>query len=137
MRLLTTFSSCTSKIRFIPYLLLKCNYAKQIEAAGGIASLGKKKKFGKIGPIVEKKILPVETDPHKLVNYVCGTNLLREGGEDIKLKPDSEYPDWLWTLRTDKAPPLEELEYDTKEYWRRIRTMAMRRNNQLSKIKKF
>jgi large subunit ribosomal protein L54 len=30
---------------------------------------------------------------------VCGSNLLKEG-EDIKLKPDDEYPDWLWTLRT-------------------------------------
>ena len=53
-----------------------------------------------MGPIVEKKIIPVETDPHKLVNFVCGTNLLREGGEDVKLKPDSEYPEWLWTLNT-------------------------------------
>ena len=54
---------------------------------------------------MEKKILPVETDSHKLVNFVCGTNLLREGGEDIKLKPDSEYPDWLWTLHTGKIVP--------------------------------
>lgn len=49
--------------------------------------------------MMEKKIIPVETDPQKLVNYVCGSNLLKEG-EDIKLKPDDEYPDWLWTLRT-------------------------------------
>jgi large subunit ribosomal protein L54 len=69
-------------------------------SAGGIASLGKKKgKLSKLGPMMEKKIIPVETDPQKLVNYVCGSNLLKEG-EDIKLKPDDEYPDWLWTLRT-------------------------------------
>jgi large subunit ribosomal protein L54 len=49
--------------------------------------------------MMEKKIVPVETDAQKLVNYVCGSNLLK-GGEDIKLKADNEYPDWLWTLRT-------------------------------------
>jgi len=70
-----------------------------IISAGGIASLGKKKKFSKLGPVMEKKVIPVETDTQKLVNYVCGSNLLKEG-EDVKLKPDDEYPDWLWTLRT-------------------------------------
>jgi hypothetical protein len=30
-------------------------------------------------------------DPHKLVNFVCGSNYKLEG-EDIKIKPDSEYP---------------------------------------------
>lgn len=44
----------------------------------------KKKKLGKLGPIVEKKVLPVETDTNKLVNYVCGSNLLVKG-EDIKV----------------------------------------------------
>ncbi|KAJ9594907.1 hypothetical protein L9F63_013798 [Diploptera punctata] len=136
--LITTYSPFISKTNFRPIicLLLKCSYAKKIESAGGISSLGKKKKMAKIGSIVEKKIIPVETDPHKLVNYVCGSNLLREG-EDIKLKPDSEYPDWLWTLRTGKVLPLNKLEYNSKEYWRRIRKMGMRRNNQLSKLKKF
>lgn len=68
-------------------------------SAGGIASLGKKKKLSKLGPVMEKRIVPVETDAHKLVNYVCGSNPLK-GGEDMKLKADDEYPDWLWTLRT-------------------------------------
>ncbi|GFG30332.1 hypothetical protein Cfor_01569 [Coptotermes formosanus] len=89
----------TPKIRFLPLLLTKCSYAKKIEAAGGIASLGKKKKLSKLGPMMEKKVIPVETDTQKLVNYVCGSNLLKEG-EDVRLKPDDEYPDWLWTLRT-------------------------------------
>jgi large subunit ribosomal protein L54 len=68
-------------------------------SAGGIASLGKKKKLSKLGQMMEKKVIPVETDTQKLVNYVCGSNLLKEG-EDVKLKPDDEYPDWLWTVRT-------------------------------------
>ncbi|PNF18830.1 hypothetical protein B7P43_G01650 [Cryptotermes secundus] len=89
----------TPKIRFLPLLLAKRSYSKKIEAAGGIASLGKKKKLSKLGPVMEKRIVPVETDAHKLVNYVCGSNPLK-GGEDMKLKADDEYPDWLWTLRT-------------------------------------
>lgn len=42
------------------------------------------KKPGKLGPVVEKKIMPVETDPQKLVNYVCGSNIYIKG-EDIKV----------------------------------------------------
>ena len=53
---------------------------------------------GKLGPVVQKIVLPVESDPVKLVNNVCGSNILKEG-KDVELKPDSEYPDWLWTIR--------------------------------------
>lgn len=62
-------------------------------------SLGKSKKKlgGKGGPILEKTELPVETDAQKLVKFVCGSNILKEG-QDIELKPNSEYPDWLWKL---------------------------------------
>lgn len=52
----------------------------------------------KVGASLKKVELPVETDAYRLVNYVCGTNILKEGGEDIKLKPESEYPDWLYDL---------------------------------------
>lgn len=45
------------------------------------------------------KEFPVETNPFKLVEYCCGSNIYKEG-EDVKLKPESEYPDWLWTLNT-------------------------------------
>lgn len=66
----------------------------------GIMSLGKsKKKLGKGGPILEKSEIPVETDAKKLVKFVCGSNILKEG-QDIETKPDSEYPDWLWNLNT-------------------------------------
>lgn len=63
--------------------------------------LGKKggKKAGKMGGTIEKKIIPVETDAKKLTKFVCGSNILKEG-PDVELKPDSEYPDWLWTLHT-------------------------------------
>lgn len=44
----------------------------------------KVKKLGKLGPIMEKKVIPVETDAHKLVNYVCGSNIYKTG-EDVKV----------------------------------------------------
>lgn len=89
-----------------------------------------------MGPMIEKKVLPVETDPQKLVNFVCGSNI-NKTGQDVAIKPDSEYPEWLWTLRTGPPPTLEELDPDSKEYWRKIRTLGMKRNNKLSKLKKF
>lgn len=46
--------------------------------------VAKKKKMGKVGPVAEKKVIPVETDPVKLVNYVCGSNYMQKG-EDIKV----------------------------------------------------
>ncbi|XP_050422541.1 39S ribosomal protein L54, mitochondrial [Adelges cooleyi] len=107
-------------------------------ATVGIMSLGKsKKKLGKGGPVSEKTELPVETDANKLVKYVCGSNILKEGGEDVELKPDSEYPEWLWELNTSGPIPFEQLDPNTKQYWIRVRTMAMRRNNLLNKLKKF
>ena len=51
---------------------------------------------------MERRVLPVETDPEKLVNYVCGSNIMKEG-ENIKLQPDSEYPEWLWDLNIGKS----------------------------------
>lgn len=53
------------------------------------SALGKKvgavgKKGGKLGAVVEKKIMPVEIDPKKLVNFVCGSNIYVKG-EDVKV----------------------------------------------------
>nr|CAI5867841.1 unnamed protein product [Callosobruchus analis] len=114
------------------------NYAKKDSASVSMigGAFKKKKMGGKMGAVMEKKVLPVETDPERLVNFACGTNIYKTG-EDVKLKPHSEYPEWLWSIRLDKPPPLEELDPNSKEYWRRLRKMAMRRNNQLQKLKKF
>lgn len=45
---------------------------------------GKKGKLGKLGPVAEKKVIPVESDPKKLVNFVCGSNIYTKG-EDAKV----------------------------------------------------
>lgn len=47
--------------------------------------------------------LPVETDAKRLVTHLCGSNLLVEGGQDIELKPDNEYPEWLWNLHIGES----------------------------------
>jgi len=111
------------------------HYAKP---SGGIPSLGarKGKIGGKSGPILEKKVLPVETDSTKLVNYLCGSNV-NKTGEDIKLKEDHEYPDWLWTLNTGRPQPLEDLDPETDYYWYRVRKSSNRRSTRLLKLKKF
>ncbi|KAL0810660.1 hypothetical protein ABMA28_009996 [Loxostege sticticalis] len=109
---------------------------KKTSAAGGVMGLGKgKKKAGKLGPM-EKKLLPVETDPVKLVTYVCGSNIYTTG-EDVKIKDDSEYPPWLWSLNTGAAPRIEELDPASKRYWLRVRAAGMRRNNRLRSMRKF
>ncbi|XP_022910752.1 large ribosomal subunit protein mL54 [Onthophagus taurus] len=117
-------------------LILQRNYAKKDTAAVSMLGTGMKKKKGKLGPVAEKKILPVETDVNKLVNFVCGSNILKTG-EDVKLLPDNEYPEWLWNLRTGPAPKLEELDPNSLKYWRKVRKMALRRNNKLASLKKF
>lgn len=86
---------------------------------------------------MEKRVLPVEKDADKLLTHVCGTNLCKEGGEDVKIKPDSEYPSWLWSIRIGRPPTLEELDPNTKQYWKKLRIIGLRRNNKLRKIRKF
>lgn len=105
--------------------------------AGNIQGLGKSKKKGKqMGPVVEKVVLPVETDTKLLVKFVCGSNINKEG-KDIELKDDSEYPEWLWKLNTGKPKPIEEVDPGTLEYWRRVRKMGMKRSNELARLRKF
>ncbi|KAL7052541.1 hypothetical protein ACKWTF_004901 [Chironomus riparius] len=110
-------------------------YAKA-SVAGGAKGLGKKL-GGKVGgAVVEKKVMPVVTDPKRLVNYCCGSNYFVEG-EDVKIKPDNEYPDWLWTLHTGKPKTLDELDPNTKQYWRKLRSDGLKRNLLMLKLKKF
>lgn len=56
---------------------------------------------------------------------------------NIQIKDDSEYPEWLWKINTGPAPKLEELDPTTKQYWRKVRKLALQRNNKLSKLKPF
>ncbi|XP_022235035.1 39S ribosomal protein L54, mitochondrial-like isoform X2 [Limulus polyphemus] len=115
-----------------PLYATKSGYAKKPSMGLG----GKSKGKGAIGVAVQKKRLPVETDPHKLVNYVCGSNIYKDG-QDIKIKDDSEYPDWIWDLRLGPFPSLEELDPNTLQYWERLHLLNVARGNRLLKTKRL
>jgi len=86
----------------------------------GTGSLGTKV-VGAVGVAPARHRLEPETDPVKLTTFLCGGNISREGGKDPELRPESEYPDWLWTLRTERGSPgLDELDPDTWEYWLKL-----------------
>lgn len=108
-----------------------------LKVAGMTAGqLGAKKLKGKIGGTIEKKVLPIETDPERLTRFCCGSNIYVEGN-DVELKPDSEYPDWLLDIPLGKPRPLEELDKNTLEYWFRVRKLAIKRQNRLLKVQRI
>ncbi|KAG0714778.1 39S ribosomal protein L54, mitochondrial [Chionoecetes opilio] len=129
-----TVSSAAVSCRLLPAATTATQQHRHY--AKPLAGLGKKGKM-KLGPTMEKVRLPVESDAEKLVTHVMGSHPVKEGREDVKLKDDSEYPDWLWTLRTGKPPPLHELDSNSKEYWKRLRNLALKEQNKLKKLKKF
>ncbi|XP_043255077.1 39S ribosomal protein L54, mitochondrial [Colletes gigas] len=106
-----------------------------IQAKGYQKPSGKHSGFGKKIIVKKTASIPVEKDINKLLTYVCGTNILKEG-EDVKLKPDSEYPEWLWNITTQPIK-LSELDPNTKEYWRYLRTHGLKRNNRTRKYFRF
>lgn len=54
-------------------------------------------------------------------------------GKDIELKPDSEYPPWLFEMRLGKPVELVELDPNYYPYWQKIKEI---KNKQLE-IRKF
>lgn len=89
--------------------------------AGASLSIGKK-----------RFRLPTEKNVDKLVSHCCGANYFKEG-EEIKLKDDSEYPEWLWELPL-KPPHLHELDPNTKEYWERAEVVGKQREWRLQSL---
>ncbi|XP_076659805.1 mitochondrial ribosomal protein L54 isoform X2 [Halictus rubicundus] len=108
-------------------LIIPVQYAIQVKNYAVVSP----KKTTKKMTVLEKVEIPVEKDINKLLTYVCGSNIMKEG-EDVKLKPDSEYPDWLWNLRTEPMK-LEDLDPNTKQYWRYLRRQGLKRNNRWAK----
>ncbi|GIY90186.1 uncharacterized protein CDAR_581691 [Caerostris darwini] len=122
-----TLSGCRFLVIHRNISLMHVNCAKNVQGS----HTSKAKAMG--GLDIQKKSLPVETDVKKLVNYCCGTNIDKEG-EDVKLKEDSEYPDWLWELRLGPPPPLEEMDPNTKEYWEQFFFLQKIRKLRLKKV---
>ncbi|XP_059948387.1 large ribosomal subunit protein mL54 [Mesoplodon densirostris] len=76
------------------------------------------------------------TDPIRLTTHAMGVNIYKEG-QDVVLKPDSEYPEWLFQMNVGPPKNLEELDPETREYWRLLRKHNIWRHNRLSKNQKF
>ncbi|XP_021492521.1 large ribosomal subunit protein mL54 [Meriones unguiculatus] len=76
------------------------------------------------------------TDPAQLTTHAMGVNIYKEG-EDVALKPDSEYPEWLFQVNLGPPKKLEELEPESRKYWRLLRKQNIWRHNCLSKNKKL
>ncbi|GFO07752.1 39S ribosomal protein l54, mitochondrial [Plakobranchus ocellatus] len=93
-----------------------------------------KKLVGKVGSAAAQKTrMEVETDPQKLLTHCCGANIYVEG-DDPELKKDSDYPEWLWNLRTERGgADLSELDPNTMAYWRRLTKLTAQRNTRVSK----
>ena len=73
-----------------------------------------------------------------MTTYLCGSNYKLEG-EDVQLKPDSEYPDWLFTMDIKRPKPKsweiedkQSLEYfratalEAKVKWKRLHQKGLR-----------
>ncbi|KAK2489290.1 hypothetical protein MC885_007000 [Smutsia gigantea] len=76
------------------------------------------------------------TDPVQLTTHAMGVNIYKEG-QDVVLKPDTEYPEWLFQMNVGAPKKLEELDPETREYWRLLRKQNIWRHNRLSKNQKF
>nr|XP_019599486.1 PREDICTED: 39S ribosomal protein L54, mitochondrial [Rhinolophus sinicus] len=76
------------------------------------------------------------TDPNRLTTHAMGVNIYKEG-QDVVLKPDAEYPEWLFQMNVGPPKKLEELDPETREYWRLLRKHNIWRHNRLSKNRKF
>ncbi|XP_061883437.1 large ribosomal subunit protein mL54 [Entelurus aequoreus] len=106
--------------------LQACGYAKKVVAKGKGKGLVKD----------ELKGPEVCNDPVRLTTYAVGANIYKQG-EDPKLKPHEEYPEWLFHINLGPACQLHQLEEDTWEYWKRLRKENIWRQNRLRKGKKF
>ncbi|XP_030640735.1 large ribosomal subunit protein mL54 [Chanos chanos] len=75
-------------------------------------------------------------DPVRLTSHAVGVNIFKQG-EDPPLKPQEEYPEWLFQL--DLGPPkkLPDLDPESREYWKVLRKEHMWRFNRLHKGKKL
>ncbi|XP_010723117.1 39S ribosomal protein L54, mitochondrial [Meleagris gallopavo] len=91
---------------------------------------------GKSTPKEQLKGPEVCTDPVTLANYAVGVNYLKDSPE-VALKPDSEYPEWLFQIYLGPPKKLEEMDPDSLEYWRRLRKYNSWQRNKLKKSRKL
>ncbi|XP_027808464.1 large ribosomal subunit protein mL54 isoform X2 [Marmota flaviventris] len=90
------------------------------------------------GSVVSEALKDPEvcTDPVRLATHAMGVNIYK-AGQDVALKPDAEYPEWLFQVNVGPPKKLEELDPETREYWRLLRKLNIWRHNRLSKSRKL
>ncbi|XP_029470176.1 39S ribosomal protein L54, mitochondrial [Rhinatrema bivittatum] len=108
------------------YRLLARGYAKKAVVKGK----------GKGASIETLKDPEVCKDPGLLTSHAMGVNIYKQG-QEVALKEDSEYPEWLFQLHLGPPKKLHELDPESPKYWRTLRKQHIWRNNKLSKNKKF
>ena len=84
---------------------LRRSLRKESQKSRGLAKKAAPRKSA--GPT---QVVPKE----QLEGIVHGLNIFKDSPDEVKVKPDSEYPDWVFTLHMPRAT-LEEL---TTEYER-------------------
>ena len=53
----------------------------------------------------------------------------------MKIKDDSEYPDWIWTMHLGRPLKSTEIEYGTREYWDTLEREQNKRMMRLQNVK--
>ncbi|XP_007524977.1 large ribosomal subunit protein mL54 [Erinaceus europaeus] len=76
------------------------------------------------------------TDPQRLTTHAMGVSIFKES-PDVALKPDAEYPEWLFQMNLGPPKTLEELDPESREYWRLLRKQNIWRHNRLNRNQKF
>ncbi|XP_041060668.1 39S ribosomal protein L54, mitochondrial [Carcharodon carcharias] len=115
--------------------LLQCGRVRRV-AANGYAKKATVKGKGKMGVKEALQGPEVCKDPVILTTHAVGVNIYKQG-KDPELRPDTEYPEWLFTLNLGPPKSLDELDPESREYWKRIRKQHMWQHNKVHKGKKF
>ncbi|XP_078054250.1 large ribosomal subunit protein mL54 [Mustelus asterias] len=108
----------------------------RIDTVSGYAKKAAVKGKGKMGAKDALQGPEVCKDPVILTTHAVGVNIYKQG-KDPELRPDSEYPEWLFTLNLGPPKSLDELDPESWEYWKRIRKHHMWQHNKIHKGKKF
>ncbi|XP_038633893.1 39S ribosomal protein L54, mitochondrial [Scyliorhinus canicula] len=115
--------------------LLQCGRVR-VAAVKGYAKKAAVKGKGKMGAKETLQGPEVCKDPAILTTHAVGVNIYKQG-KDPELRPDTEYPEWLFTLNLGPPKSLDELDPESWEYWKRIRKQHMWQHNKVHKGKKF
>uniref|UniRef100_A0A914XJM3 Large ribosomal subunit protein mL54 n=1 Tax=Plectus sambesii TaxID=2011161 RepID=A0A914XJM3_9BILA len=79
----------------------------------------------------------IEMDAEKLTKYACINYLVDAETPGPEIKPDSEYPEWLFKMDLSAPRDLEDLdpEKDGWLYWQKLRRRQWEQNKRLEELK--